>query len=454
MRLRPIALAIALLGLGRTASAQLDFTYRTLTAPAGRMDPKPTSMNAHGDVVGVTDDAAFLTEATLWIDGVPQTLGTLAGTTQSYATAMNQRREVVGYAVNGSSSTFRPFLWDPTNGMRELPRPANFTKAVPHDVNDDGTIVGIGWLSNGATHVLRWDRAGNVAALGVPAGYFAAFFLHVNAHGEISGSADTVSATATTGFRYDDVNGFRLLPPPASGSTEAYSISDDGVVFGTALDTEEMVLWTGLVPTSLGKGMNNLFAHAHERTEQGRLLAHGYRNYQFFDGTRWDYVNDLLPVGGAAVELIDADLAENGCLFGRPLDANNHYLPGCLLEPATRLEIEGGQVGGSVAFRHVAPTHPGKVAATLVSLTGMAGNFHVGRGVHVRLDFDIATSTLLGFPGIGVLTLDGNGRATTAAIDIDNDPALSGLPAWACSVVFQGGKTPPVPSTTVPFILE
>ncbi len=453
---RPLAVLAAVLLTTGAATAQIQFGYRALALLPGDQLATPIAMNAHGDIVGTSFDAAYVACATLWIDGVPQSLGTLPGTTSSYALALNQLREVVGISTTSGSPDRSAWIWDAVNGMRELPPPIGHSNAMARDLNESGTIIGSSVDASGFTQIVRWDHLGAATLLGVPAGYDDAAPAGINRFGEICGTATASGGRVADALRYDDVNGFRMLPPPGTGRTSSNDIRDDGIVCGAATDDGELITWNGLVPTSLGFGKNGGFLWGVDRNEQGWIIGFGNADegLEFYDGHRFDYVVDLLPSSVGAYSMDSTWVADNGCLLGTPVDDNYELLAGFVLEPPSRLEIDGGQIGGTIAFRHVAPTFPGKLAATLVSLTGMVGSFHVGKGTHVRLDFDIATATLLGFPGIGILALDGSGRATTAAIDIDNDPALSGLPGWACSVVFQGGKTPPVGSTTMPFILE
>lgn len=456
MRTHAIAVAVAVAVSPSTSSAQIAFSHRPIPMLPGDQLAELRDMNAHGDMVGTLFDAAYFPRATIWIDLVPQNLGTLPGYDRTMAYAVNQRREVVGVAMKSGSFDRTAFIWDPVNGMRELPPPPSFANAIAAELNDDGTVVGNAADANGFAHVMRWDRAGNSTDLGIPAGFDSAGAQGINSLGEICCTATNADLSKISAARYDDVHGFRLLTAPGGARTSASCISEDGVVAGSSWEFDELVIWIGTTMTSFGKGKDGQSLEGFDRNEQGWMLGAGSSDefVEFFDGSRFDYVVDFLPPSLNAYSIYSAWLATNGCIMGIYSDDNFMPVEAFLLEPPTRLEIDGGQIGGAIAFRHVAPTFPGKVVATLVSLTGMAGSFHVGRGTHVRLDFDIATSTLLGFPGIGILTLDGAGRATTAAIDIDNDPALIGLPGYACSVVFQGGKTPPVGSTTVPFILE
>lgn len=450
-----LVLAAALLA-PTTVSAQTPFVYQTLPPMPGDLSSIPSAINAHGDVVGRSFTAARVSVATLWIDGIPQSLGTLAGTVHSYAEAINQYREVVGVSLPAGSLDYRAWIWDPVAGMRELLAPAPFLHPFVADINDSGLIVGM--VSDPAglffSQIAVWDRAGNATVIGAPPGYPVGGPGRTNRFGEICFTAASLSF-GSAGFRWDAVNGFRSLPPLVSGSTTAGFIDDAGRVFGSDVTSGELVVWDGFVPTALGKGWNGQGADCGGLNEQGWALSSGstVEGDQIYENGVFRKLLDFVPTSVGSDAAWGGAVADSGLISGSST-RNGKLGEGFLLVPPARIEIDGGQIGGTIAFRHVAPTFPGKIVATLVSLTGMAGSFHVGRGTHVRLDFDIATSILLGFPGIGILTLDGSGRATTAAIDIDNDPALVGLPGFACSVVFQGGKTPPVGSTTVPFILE
>ena len=450
----PRLLAAALFHLvPALAAAQTAFTFRAIDPLPGDDFVVPRDMNEHGDFVG--DSVLLFTsrQAVAWIDGVAIPLGTLPGTNVSNAVALNQRREVVGTSWVSGSIHPRSWIWDPVGGMRELFAPAPLVDPYVHDMNDDGTIVGTASDASGFRELVRWDRAGNAVSLGRPAGFDDVVGADINSRGEISSTAMGPSFLES-GYVIDTSGTTHLLPSPTTGNTSAIDLNDAGQVCGCD-ENFQLVRWDAYAPVALGYGNDPIFAPGHAINSQGWIIiGSGPVGDELYEAGTFRRILDLLPASLGAADGYVTALAENGCLVGLCSDVNFAPITAFVLEPPTRLEVEGGQIGGTVAFRHVAPSYPNKIAATLVSLTGMAGSFHVGRGVHVRLDFDFATSILLGFPGIGVLTLDGSGNATTAAIDVDNDPALSGLPAWACSVVFQGGKIPPVPSTTVPFILE
>ena len=59
-------------------------------------------------------------------------VGVLPGETSSFATDVNNERQVVGYSGN------RPFLWDPISGIRELE--VTTTRLL---INNSGIVAGI-----------------------------------------------------------------------------------------------------------------------------------------------------------------------------------------------------------------------------------------------------------------------------------------------------------------------
>jgi len=96
------------------------------------------AINAYGDVVGsITTPSGE--RAFLWSDGTLQLLGTLGGT-NSWAVAVNDRREVAGHAETASGDT-HAFLW--RNGaMQDLGVLAGHRESVAAGVNNFGWVVG------------------------------------------------------------------------------------------------------------------------------------------------------------------------------------------------------------------------------------------------------------------------------------------------------------------------
>ena len=70
-------------------------------------------------IVGVQNDVTFLSDALLWEDGVPRNLGYLPGGNKGWANSISADGSMV-FGNSGVGFTFRAFIWDEANGMRDL----------------------------------------------------------------------------------------------------------------------------------------------------------------------------------------------------------------------------------------------------------------------------------------------------------------------------------------------
>ena len=146
-------------------------------------DHRAEAVNTSGNIAGRSYTAGAAQRAFYW-NGSMTDLGVLTGGTESWAFGLNDSNVVVGTS-DVSSSVFRAFVWDSTNGLRNLnnliPTGTGWTLIRATDINNDGFITGFG--TNGS--------AQNRAFLLTPAcsaGGGAAFLSAVLAEG--SGSTD------------------------------------------------------------------------------------------------------------------------------------------------------------------------------------------------------------------------------------------------------------------------
>jgi probable HAF family extracellular repeat protein len=127
-------------------------------------------INDKGEVVGVSSGFASnrggVVRAVIWQSGVIQDIGTLGGM-HSTANALNDRREVVGWAEIGDQST-DAFLWQ-DGVMRDLGRlPGSLIKPGTGSqaavVNGHGQAVGSSLNSKGKSRAVIWED-GNITDL-------------------------------------------------------------------------------------------------------------------------------------------------------------------------------------------------------------------------------------------------------------------------------------------------
>jgi probable HAF family extracellular repeat protein len=124
-------------------------------------------INGSGQIVGNSSqpENPDLDHATLWQDGQTIDLGaSYAGL--SYARAINDLGQVVGYVDNGI--TQRAVTW--INGqMTVLPTWAGGGATVANDVNNKGEIVGTAQTANGSMRAVLW-KSGRIIDLGTLGG--------------------------------------------------------------------------------------------------------------------------------------------------------------------------------------------------------------------------------------------------------------------------------------------
>jgi probable HAF family extracellular repeat protein len=146
-----VAVAVALFGVGlRTGDTQSTPSYYKVEdlGTLGGSSSWPSAINDKGQVVGYSNLAGDQNNrAFLYKDGEMTDLGTLGGTS-SEAKGINESGQVVGWSDN-SSGERRAFLYDSTNGMRDLndsiPADSGWTMYEAAGINDKGQVAASSW---------------------------------------------------------------------------------------------------------------------------------------------------------------------------------------------------------------------------------------------------------------------------------------------------------------------
>lgn len=171
--------------------------------------------------------------------------GRLKGASYSIATAINDRGQIAGYALN-SNYRERAVLWD-GGKIKELGTLFGGSASSASGINNEGTVVGWSYaLFNAGAHATMWSgiKVVDLGTLGGPISQANA----INAAGLIVGNSriDTGSQTSLAAIWYwkgnkkaVNLNTF-LTPEEVSAGwvlTTATGINDNGVVVGTAFNT-------------------------------------------------------------------------------------------------------------------------------------------------------------------------------------------------------------------------
>jgi len=99
------------------------------------------AINPTGLIVGQSQVASGELHATLWVMGLPQDL-TGGGATYSLARSFNRTPVVVGNAVFPSPSGFHAFRWTAATGMQDLGTLPDHVTSDAFGINEAGVIVG------------------------------------------------------------------------------------------------------------------------------------------------------------------------------------------------------------------------------------------------------------------------------------------------------------------------
>jgi probable HAF family extracellular repeat protein len=209
-------------------------------------------------------------------------LGTLAGSGQSHAVAINASGEIVGDS-DAASGLPHGFRWTTAGGMVDLGTLPGGTYSYAVDVNASGQVAGYGDTSTGIQHAIRWSATGVATDLGDLGGSDSTA-VAINDAGTVAGTSTTATfeqhafSRTTTGAMVD-------LGTLGGGYSSAVAINASGQVTGSSFISattgeEHAFLYTpgAAVPmadagtstfTSRAMGINNAGAVVGFRTPDG-----------------------------------------------------------------------------------------------------------------------------------------------------------------------------------------
>ena len=172
----------------------LRFTNGTVqdlgTLPGGQISTG-WGINDLGDVVGDSEYSAAggaIRHATLWTDGTTIDLGFLPSSgNYSRGNGINSLGEVVGHSGPSlDTSNTRAFIWDATNGMRDIGTlGGGWAKAF--SINDAGQATGTSQASL-SFHAFIWDSVNGMRDIGTIAGSTSTGNF-INANGHVAGTS-------------------------------------------------------------------------------------------------------------------------------------------------------------------------------------------------------------------------------------------------------------------------
>jgi probable HAF family extracellular repeat protein len=193
-----------------------------------------------------------------WQNGVMTPLPTLGGT-HGFAAGSNNRGQIVGWAENTFHDPkcvapqvlqFRPVVWGPGKGMRELPLLPGDTSGAATTINARGQIVGISGICDQAIgrftaiHAVLWedDKVTDIGNLGGAAWHTPNA---INRDGDIVGFSNFSQADqgnlrphAFLWTESDGIEDLGTLPAPLNDNSDAWGINERRQVVGSSCDVD------------------------------------------------------------------------------------------------------------------------------------------------------------------------------------------------------------------------
>jgi len=215
-----------------------------------------------------------------WEKGELTPLPPFSGGYNSYATAANNRGQIVGWAENGVHDStcnaafqilqFRAVVWEPNGTMRELPPLPGDSTSAATAINEKGQVVGISGACGvavgdvSAAHAVIWEN-------GVPTriedfgGHAWNTPTAINNAGVVVGfslPADKDGTRFYRAFVWTKATGTRMLNQIAGDvRSAAFGINDDGQIVGLSRTPGALlraVLWEN--PNATVKNLNDFVA--------------------------------------------------------------------------------------------------------------------------------------------------------------------------------------------------
>lgn len=253
-----------------SAATAQSYAVQELPPLAGHSFCAGWGINDSDVAVGQSGAADGVTVAVRWVNGVPQSLGTLPGFTASVAFDVSADGErVTGLCYVPNQGNFPlgigvPFIWE-SGVMAPLPIPAGRNRGEPSQINDDGTtIVGTAYTYNpgsptGNDAAVRWDRDASsgqwtVTVLPTLGGEGLAYAVDINADGSTFGYSSTELGEYRA-CRWDAAN-----QPTDLGAGDHTFVSggnDRGECVGTTANTTAL-LWLPQPAYGWPAGANDL----------------------------------------------------------------------------------------------------------------------------------------------------------------------------------------------------
>ena len=319
-------------------------------------------INDAGVVVGGGWASGVAELALRWTAGVPEALGVLETSSESWA--INESGVAIGSSPTpGGALTTRAFIHTDAGGIIDFAPTGN---ATAYDVNDRGQVTGT--YNNGA---FLWSPTTGFQFLGSIEGFTYGNGRAVNNAGQVAGFAVSATGNSTRVFRYT----------PGVGIVNLGGVGESNVVWG--MNSQGDIVGQGQ-PTS---GLKRAFVY----TDAGGLQA----------------LNDVIDKAPQWFLLAATDINDAGQIVGWGLDNVSGLQKAYRLDPIPRAGVGGSPTPHALQLAPAVP-NPSKGASRFVLTLGHAQ--HVSVGV-----YDVAGQQVASLhdgpldPGPHMFQLDGRG---------------------------------------------
>jgi probable HAF family extracellular repeat protein len=239
------------------------------------------------------DICAFGTHLTchpfLWQDGHMSALPTLGGN-NGQASAINNSRQIAGYAENGivdstcppnttNNRIVLPVLWEKGKAQAQpLPTVGSDPDGAAFGINNQGQAAGYSGTCTAANHAILWENGTAIPLpdLGVPG---ASLGIAINDRGQVVGQVASADGTTYYGALWQNGAITNLGTLPGDFTSFAEGINHQGQVVGSTQDSNfnwsHAFIWQNGVMTDLNTlfpASSNLYATmANSISERGQI---------------------------------------------------------------------------------------------------------------------------------------------------------------------------------------
>jgi probable HAF family extracellular repeat protein len=289
-----VTLLAAASGAGQTvpvqaAAATVPAAYRIVPLAASNAASQP-EINNKDQVAFSVPDAAGISRAKFYDGRTVHDIGTLGGPL-SVAIAVNDLGQVAGYS-SLASGVNHAFLWSRTSGIVDIgPSGPGTGESVANDLNNRGQVVGYA-VRGDSTFAFLWSRRTGLLDLGQP-GAFSSDARAINEAGEVA-----VRSAGLGGYIWSRAHGYVAL----GQGTYPNAINERGEVAGSAVGSSSYLapaVWTprdGLIIFGEG-GINS---EAYDINDKGLLVAFDTSTNQ---GFAWSRETGVLNIGTGATAI-------------------------------------------------------------------------------------------------------------------------------------------------------